>query len=1132
MNFAIYFILLLHTALLFLTNYDTNAQLPAGQPIPSNPNSSKEAKCILNYLYSLKSKPDKKIISGQMMNMAINYETAYQTDIVSLFNTTNKWIGIIGSNYQRVPSGLPKNMHETNYRLIQYFRNGGLVTLFCSFSNPWTNAGFNDTTGRYGIMDLIDESKPVHKAWLERLDSVAVGLKELQDYGVVVLYRFFPENNGSWFWWGSQTPELPKQEDWIKLWIHAHDYFSKVKKLNNILWVFAPSAKETANKNPYFKPDMHYYPGNAYVDIVGTSVYNDTLDIPAYEQLKQTGKPIALTEFGPGMVSRASRNYDYLKLLNQIKTKYPDFRYWVSWNDFVTNGDKDTAYYSPQKQLNGKKLLEDSWVVNRNEIDWKSSCEAGLGDGPWNSPLMIAQSTDGINFGTPKIYQDSAGVPSVINWKGDTLACVFQWFRQPQNSPTWDRVAIKFSYDMGFSWTEPKPIVLNIFPQNYQRPFDPTLAVYDNNKLRIYFSSSNGAPMGLDSAINTYSATSIDGVNFSFENGARYDNPTSKVIDPAVIYFKNEWHYLSPAGAPQDGAFHCISPDGINFTERTKYTSDNTHNWTGNFVVENTNELRFYGCGTDIWFNKSSDGYFWSGYTKTNLSGGDPSVVKISDNNYLMIYVGPKQTQMLVPPKVTLVAPINNSQTDSLSKRFVWNGFPGQNDYHLQVSFNNLFLNFNVNDSTRKDTTFVMNSLVRDSSYYWRVRAKNQSGWGEWSDVWRLRIQSKPDSLFAAVPLTEMRESLYKNYPGGLYPNASNERPQQHNAKGIELAKEIMPLNSQGIPDNVNGKIVLLSVGMSNCTQEYSRFKAIADTFKQKNPKLVIVDGAQGGQTASIIKSPDANFWKIIDTAKLPQNKVTKNQVQAIWLKEANHTPTQAFPVHANMLRDDLKAITKILIGKYPNLKLVYLSCRTFGGYATSTLNPEPYAYESGFSVKWLIEQQISGDTSLAFEGTNPQAPWLAWGPYIWGNGPNPRQDNGLIWLRDDFSSDGTHPSDKGRLKVANMLLDFFRTDETTKPWFLANPTDVGNNNNEKKISIVPNPATNYIEISGSSVILSEAKNPVLIFDVLGMEITTPSMRDTLSYQGGEIVRVDISHLLPGVYFVRIGDVVRKFVKI
>jgi hypothetical protein len=38
-------------------------------------------------------------------------------------------------------------------------------------------------------------------------------------------------------------------------------------------------------------------------------------------------------------------------------------------------------------------------------------------------------------------------------------------------------------------------------------------------------------------------------------------------------------------------------------------------------------------------------------------------------------------------------------------------------------------------------------------------------------------------------------------------------------------------------------------------------------------------------------------------------------------------------------------------------------------------------------------------------------------------------------------------------------------------------------------------------------------------------------MRDTLSYQGGEIVRVDISHLLPGVYFVRIGDVVRKFVK-
>ena len=40
---------------------------------------------------------------------------------------------------------------------------------------------------------------------------------------------------------------------------------------------------------------------------------------------------------------------------------------------------------------------------------------------PWERPLKIAWSPDGITFGTPTIFQDSSGVPSVIKWKGDTL---------------------------------------------------------------------------------------------------------------------------------------------------------------------------------------------------------------------------------------------------------------------------------------------------------------------------------------------------------------------------------------------------------------------------------------------------------------------------------------------------------------------------------------------------------------------------------------------------------------------------------------------------------------------------------------------------------------------------------------
>jgi hypothetical protein len=268
------------------------------------------------------------------------------------------------------------------------------------------------------------------------------------------------------------------------------------------------------------------------------------------------------------------------------------------------------------------------------------SINTAFGQYPWNNPLMVAKSTDGITFSTPTIFQDSSGVPCIIRWHGDTLISSFQWFRSPVGAPSWDRVAVKFSYDKGLTWTEPVPIQIPDMPATYQRPFDPTLVVTDTNKIRIFFSSGITSSMMLDSQINTYSAISTDGIHYSFEAGPRYDHATTRAIDPAVVYFHGMWHYLSPYGPPNI-AYHAISADGFHFSAVPDIMGDMAHNWTGNYVVNDTGELRFYGCGgSTIWYNHSANGGAWDGYVNTNIKGGDPAVVKVETGNYLMVYTG------------------------------------------------------------------------------------------------------------------------------------------------------------------------------------------------------------------------------------------------------------------------------------------------------------------------------------------------------------------------------------------------------------------------------------------------------------------------------------------------------------
>lgn len=269
------------------------------------------------------------------------------------------------------------------------------------------------------------------------------------------------------------------------------------------------------------------------------------------------------------------------------------------------------------------------------------------------------------------------------------------------------------------------------------------------------------------------------------------------------------------------------------------------------------------------------------------------------------------------------------------------------------------------------------------------------------------------------IPLTDMGKRRYRGFRGGLYLNGLNRPPQAYLRKGIEAAKRVRP---------INGKIVLLSIGMSNASDEFSAFKRSADRDPQKNSSLVVVDGAQDGFDSRRARSQPI-YWENIDQ-RLTDAGVTPEQVQAVWLKESVAGEQRRFPKDARGLQSDLRAILRIMRVRYPNMKLVYLSSRTYGGYAITALNPEPAAYDSAYGVRGIIQERIHGKV---------RGPWLFWGPYLWTDGMAGRND-GLVWACDDVEADGTHPSRSGIQKVVNMLTTFFKTDPTARRWYVARP--------------------------------------------------------------------------------------------
>ncbi|MBX2802662.1 MAG: hypothetical protein KTR31_33590 [Myxococcales bacterium] len=289
------------------------------------------------------------------------------------------------------------------------------------------------------------------------------------------------------------------------------------------------------------------------------------------------------------------------------------------------------------------------------------------------------------------------------------------------------------------------------------------------------------------------------------------------------------------------------------------------------------------------------------------------------------------------------------------------------------------------------------------------------------------------------VPLTDIGSGTYLGVAqGGLYPGGANTRPATHTAAGVAIAEAIEP---------IDGTVCMMSVGMSNTGQKWSTFAGeVAPSIEGLNPDLVLANGAVGSHPVDTTADPDHTVWDRMER-QLEADGCSLDTVQIAWVLHAERGPSGDFESAAEVFESDLRATLINLRDRVPHLKLIYLSSRAYAGYGTRNNNPEPYAHQTAFVVKWLIEDQITGsDPELSLDA---DFPWLSWGPYLWSDGLGPdgvaggiagRQEpaDGLEYACDDFSTnDGIHPGPGVRSKVGSMLEAFFSQDETATPWFL-----------------------------------------------------------------------------------------------
>ena len=315
--------------------------------LPSaDPQLNARGRSILSYFQELQASPELRLVSGQFCGWS---GTGSLDGAAKIHRATGQWPAVVGLDYCRFEKNEATiDVRPPNELAMNYWRDGGLVTISWHAPNPGKPQGGGLKERGVKLADLLLAGTPAHERWFKSLDAVAAGLQELQAAGVVVIWRPLHEMNGGWFWWGAQEPA-----DYIAVWRQMFDYFTRDKKLHNLIWAFGPNHGQ--------RRAVSYYPGDRYVDLTGLDAYTDHVDpahIAGYPELSALNKPFGFTEFGPHGADHPPGDFDFRRFLAGTAEHFPRSRHFLVWD----------AKWNPAENKFAREFYNDLRVITRARL--------------------------------------------------------------------------------------------------------------------------------------------------------------------------------------------------------------------------------------------------------------------------------------------------------------------------------------------------------------------------------------------------------------------------------------------------------------------------------------------------------------------------------------------------------------------------------------------------------------------------------------------------------------------------------------------------------------------------------------------------------------------------------------------